>query len=244
MPRDVALFIPCLTDQYYPRVGLAAARVLERLGCRVHYPPDQTCCGQQFHNNGYVAEARSLARHMLEVFAPYGEVVTPSASCCAMVRRHYPRLLPDEPAAAALAGRTWEFSEYLHTVLRADLSGLALPEPTAVTYHPACHLRDLGIADATPELLRRLGNVDFRPAERPEVCCGFGGTFALKFSAVSGVMAAEKASQLAATGAARAICNEAGCTMNLWGLCQRRGLSVRFQHVAELLAEAMSPNCP
>jgi L-lactate dehydrogenase complex protein LldE len=143
----VALFITCLTDQFYPHVGVAVTKILEHYGCRVSFPQAQTCCGQPFYNNGFHDEAKDLARKMVEVFEPYEYVVTPSGSCCAMVLVH----------------NTYEFVEFLDKVLKVDLSSLKLPAPETVTYHYTCHLRGIGVKDEGLRLLRQIGNVDFKP---------------------------------------------------------------------------------
>ena len=243
MPHDVALFITCLTDQFYPQIGIAVTRILERFDCRVSFPEAQTCCGQPFFNNGFHDEARELARRMIAVFEPYEYVVTPSGSCCAMVREQFSELLHDDPpwgpAMRKLAGRTYEFVEFLDKVLKVDLAGFALPAPMPITYHYTCHLRGIGVRDEGVRLLKQIGNVDFRPMAKTDQCCGFGGTFAVKYPAISGAIVEDKVNCLAATGAQTLVCNDAGCTMNISGMCHRRGMNVGTKHIAELIAEAM-----
>ena len=244
MPQpNVALFITCLTDQFYPHVGIAVTRILERLGCRVSFPESQTCCGQPFFNNGFHDEARGLAQRMIQVFEGAQYVVTPSGSCCAMLREQYHELLHADPAwapaMAGLASRTFEFVEFLDKVLHADLSNLALPHGGAITYHYTCHLRGIGVKDEGVRLLKQIGGVDFRPMEKTDQCCGFGGTFAIKYPAISGAIVEDKVNCIAKTGADTLICNDAGCTMNISGMCHRRGVGVRAKHIAELIAEAM-----
>ena len=247
MARQVALFVTCLTDQFYPHVGVAVTKVLEHFGCTVHFPGAQTCCGQPFYNSGFHDEARTLAKRMVEIFEPYECVVTPSGSCCAMMREHVPDLLEGDPAwepgARRLAGRTYEFVELLDKVLRVDLRELSLRKPRRVTYHYTCHLRGLGIKDEGVRLLQQLGNVELMPLEKTDQCCGFGGTFAVKYPAISGAIAEDKANCIARSGAELTVCNEAGCTMNIAGMCHRRGVEQRFAHVAELIAEALGIDC-
>src|SRR5690349_15630547 len=143
MAHNVALFITCLTDQFFPNVGIAVTKLLEHFGCRVEFPSAQTCCGQPFFNNGFHPETRKLAERFIEIFEPYDYVVTPSGSCCAMVREQYEYLLKDDKRWAErmhkVTHRTYEFVEFLDKVLKADLSMLKLPEPEAVTYHYTCH---------------------------------------------------------------------------------------------------------
>jgi L-lactate dehydrogenase complex protein LldE len=237
------LFITCLTDQFYPRVGVAVTKILEHLGCRVVFPKAQTCCGQPFYNNGFQDEARELARRMVDVFEGYDYIVTPSGSCCAMVREHFPLLLRDDHAyehgMQKLCKGTFEFVEFLDKVLRVDLSKLALPSEETITYHYTCHLRGIGVKDEGVRLLREIGNVRFVPMEKTDQCCGFGGTFAVKYPAISGAIVEDKVNCIAATNAPTVICNDAGCSMNISGMCNRRGVQVQVKHFAELLAEAM-----
>ena len=243
MPYRVALFVTCLTDQFYPHVGIAVTKILEHFGCTVEFPTDQTCCGQPFYNNGYQPESATLARKMIEVFESYDYVVTPSGSCCAMVREHFPHLLHDDPAYAAgmkkLVTSTFEFIEFLDKVLKVDLSTLSLPKSESITYHYTCHLRGIGVKDEGVRLLRQMGNVDFRPMEKTDQCCGFGGTFAVKYPAISGAIVEDKIKCIGDTKAATTICNDAGCTMNIAGMCNRHGVETKVRHVAELLAEAL-----
>ena len=243
MGHDVALFITCLTDQFYPRVGVAVTKLLEHWGCRVRFPREQTCCGQPFFNNGYHDEARELAKRMVRIFDPYEYVVTPSGSCCAMVREGYVELLGSDPAwgrgIRALAGKTYEFIEFLDKILKVDLTGVSLAQERSVTYHYTCHLRALGMKDEPVEMLKRIGNVRYVPLEKADQCCGFGGTFAVKYPAISGAIVEDKVQCIEATGAQTTICNEAGCTMNIAGMCHRRGVKTEVKHLAELMAEAM-----
>ncbi len=243
MPHDVALFVTCLTDQFYPHVGVAVTKVLERLGCRVLFPSTQTCCGQPFFNNGFHPEARELATRFIEVFEPYEYIVTPSGSCCAMVREQFHQLLHDDPAWAKrmhhVSSRTFEFVEFLHKVLKVDFAKLALPESRPITYHYTCHLRGIGVRDEGVRLLRQIGNVDFKPMDKTDQCCGFGGTFAVKYPAISGAIVEDKVQCIARTQAGTLVCNDAGCTMNISGMCHRENMPTQVVHIAELIAEAM-----
>ncbi len=242
-PRDVALFVTCLTDQFYPHVGVAVTKVLEHFGCRVFFPEAQTCCGQPFFNNGFHDQARGLARRFVEVFEPYPYVVTPSGSCCAMVREQFHELLRGDHAwehgMEHVAARTYEFVEFLDKVLKVDFRKFELPAPQSVTYHYTCHLRGIGVKDEGVRLLKQIGNIDYRQMEKVDQCCGFGGTFAVKYPAISGAIVEDKANCVAATRAKTLICNDAGCTMNISGMCHRSGVDVRTRHIAELMAEAM-----
>ena len=243
MPHNVALFITCLTDQFYPHVGVAVTKILEHYGCRVHFPDMQTCCGQPFYNNGFHPEARELARRMIEIFEPYEYIVTPSGSCCAMVREQFHELLKDDHACEHglehVTSRTYEFVEFLDRILKVDLSKLSLPQPTTATYHYTCHLRGIGVKDEGVRLLKQIKNIDFVPLEKTDQCCGFGGTFAVKYPAISGAIVEDKTNCIATTKAQVTVCNDAGCTMNISGMCHRRGVDTKVKHIAELIAEVI-----
>jgi L-lactate dehydrogenase complex protein LldE len=243
MAYNVALFITCLTDQFYPHVGVATTKILEHFGCTVAFPQEQTCCGQPFYNNGFHGEAKDLARRFVEVFEPYDYIVTPSGSCCAMVREHFPQLLKDDHAyehgMQRICPRTYEFVEFLDKVLKVDLSALKLPWEKNITYHYTCHLRGIGVKDEGVRLLKQMGNVRFAPMEKTDQCCGFGGTFAMKYPAISGAIVEDKVNCIQATGAEVTICNDAGCTMNISGMCHRAGVQTTVKHIAEVMAEAL-----
>ena len=239
----VALFITCLTDQFYPHVGVAVTKILERFGCTVHFPTAQTCCGQPFFNNGFHPEARELAKRWIEIFEPYEYVVTPSGSCCAMVREQFEVLLKDdhawEPGLHRAVPRTFEFVEFLDKVLKVDFSTFKLPAEQSMTYHYTCHLRGLGVKDEGVRLLKQIEGVDFKPMEKTDQCCGFGGTFAVKYPAISGAIVADKVGCIAATGAGTVVCNDAGCSMNISGMLHRQRQPAQVRHIAERMAEAM-----
>ncbi len=239
----VALFVTCLTDTFYPRTGIAVVKVLERLGCEVLFPDAQTCCGQPMYNNGLHDEARDLARRLIDVFEPYDYVVTPSGSCAAMVRDYYAELLEEDHAyhhaAQTLAGKMYEFVEFLVKVLKVDLKALNVTWPGEVTYHYSCHLRGIGMTDEAIQLMRQVQGLTYKPLEKMDQCCGFGGTFAMKYPQISGEMVRDKVQCIAATGADTVISNDAGCTMNIAGACRRQAVDVRFKSLAEVIAEGM-----
>ena len=247
MSKNVALFITCLTDQFYPHVGVAVTKILEQFGCGVSFPKAQTCCGQPFFNNGFHPEAKELAKRFIEVFEPFDYIVTPSGSCCAMVREQFHQLFQGdadwEKRMHTTVSRTFEFVEFLHKVLRVDLSKFKLPEKRDVTYHYTCHLRGIGVRDEGVRLLRQLGNVEFKPMEKTDQCCGFGGTFAVKYPAISGAIVEDKVHCIAQTNARDLVCNDAGCSMNIAGMCHREKVLTRVVHLAELIAEAMGIDC-
>jgi L-lactate dehydrogenase complex protein LldE len=242
-PIRVALFITCLTDQFFPHVGIAVTKILEHFGCSVDFPQDQTCCGQPFFNNGFHPESKELAQRMIQIFEPYTHVVTPSGSCCAMVREQYHELFKADPKwkqpAQSLSEKTFEFVEFLDRVLKVDFRRFQLPSPQAIAYHYTCHLRGIGVKDEGLRLLRQIGNVDFKAMEKTDQCCGFGGTFAVKYPAISGAIVEDKTACIQKSGAATLVCNEAGCTMNIAGMCHRQKMPTRVLHIAELMADAM-----
>jgi L-lactate dehydrogenase complex protein LldE len=240
---DVALFVTCLTDSFAPRVGVAVVRVLRHFGCRVHFPPEQTCCGQPAYNNGFWDEAASMARRLVDVFEGHPHVVTPSASCACMVIHHAPKLLAADRVYAerskALAERTWEFSRFLTDVLNVDVASISHHAAAPTTFHCSCHYRELQAGETASRLARELGGIHHRPLENVDQCCGFGGAFSALYPGISHAMAADKVAAIERSGARLVISNEAGCTMTLAGTARRRGLNVRFAHVAEVVAEAL-----
>jgi L-lactate dehydrogenase complex protein LldE len=240
---DVALFVPCYVDQLYPRAGLAAAELLERHGARVHFPEAQTCCGQPMANAGFFAEARPLARKMVEVFEPYEHVVCPSGSCTSMVRNHFDRSLP---GVDALRAKTRELCEFLHDVLQIRPKGRF---PHRVGLHQSCHgLRELRLGsgserlvppfDKVRALLEGIEGLQLVELARPDECCGFGGTFAVSEDAVSCAMGRDRIADHQRGGAEIIAGADMSCLMHLEGLLRRDGQPLRVMHVAELLAEA------
>jgi L-lactate dehydrogenase complex protein LldE len=239
----VALFVTCLTDTFYPRTAIAVVKVLRHLGCTVEFPEGQTCCGQPMYNNGLHDETRQLARRMIDVFEPYPYVVTPSGSCAAMVRDYYTDLLQHDRAyahgATALAAKTFEFVEFLMNVLKVDLREHGVKWEGRVTYHYSCHLRGIGVTDEAVRLMQQVEGLEHTPLEKADQCCGFGGTFAMKYPQISGEIVRDKVNCIAATKAPTVISNDAGCTMNIAGACRRQGVNVNFKSLAEVIAEGM-----
>lgn len=235
MIARAALFVTCLADTLYPSVGIATVTVLERLGVSVSFPREQTCCGQMHMNSGYEDEARELARRFVDVFADEPVVVTPSASCAAHVREHFPDLLGDD--ARGIPDRVVELSQLLvdHlgvTDLGARLDGTA-------TYHPTCHsLRMLHVGDSPPRLLRDVAGLELVELPEADECCGFGGTFAVKNAAVSSAMLADKLANIESTGADVVCACDMSCLMHIGGGLRRTGSRVRALHLAEILAGA------
>ncbi|MFE9093386.1 (Fe-S)-binding protein [Streptomyces sp. NPDC007264] len=236
----VALFITCFNDTLFPHTGRAVVRLLERLGCTVDFPQEQTCCGQMHFNTGYQRECVPLVRGFTEAFAGYDAVVTPSGSCAAMVREYHGRVAEaagDIPLAAAVAAtpRVYELSEFLVEYLQVIDVGAYFPH--RVTYHPTCHsLRMLGVRDKPLDLLRAVRGIDLVELPAAEQCCGFGGTFALKNSDTSVAMCADKARHVLATGAEVLCAGDNSCLMHIGGMLSRLNTGVRTMHLAEILA--------
>ncbi|MBM7812107.1 (Fe-S)-binding protein [Saccharothrix algeriensis] len=226
--EKVALFATCLTDTLHPATARATTRLLERLGCGVDFPMDQTCCGQAHFNTGYRQHATDLAKRFQRVFRGYDAVVTPSGSCAAMVRDVHPRLGAGTP-------RTYELSEFLVDVL--NLTDVGAYFPHRVTYHPTCHsLRALGVGGKPLQLLRAVRGIDLVELPRAAECCGFGGTFALKNADTSTAMLADKMHCVLGTGAEVLTAGDNSCLMHIGGGLSRLRAGVRPVHLAEILA--------
>jgi len=237
----VQLLATCLVDHLYPRVGLAVADVLERAGVEVVVPQGQTCCGQPAFNAGCQDDARVMARHTVEVLTRTdAPVVVPSGSCADMLVHQAPALLAGEPhygpRAAELAERTYELTQFLVDVLGQPSCGACARE--SMTYHPSCHgLRGLGLRDQPIALLEAVENIDLRPLPDAETCCGFGGLFSVKMSAISGAMLERKLDAIAASGARTVVATDVSCLMHIAGGLRRRGSTVGVRHLAEVLAD-------
>lgn len=237
-PR-VGLFVTCLADLVRPQVGFAAISLLEQAGCRVEVPLAQTCCGQPAFNSGATEQAASIARQVIEQFELFDYVVAPSGSCAGMIKVHYLEALADDrswlPRAKALAAKTWELTSFLVDVRRFKPQGVTLS--TTATYHVSCAgLRELGVRGQPHVLLSAVEGLDMKPLPGADVCCGFGGTFCVKYPAISNAIVGEKAKAIVGTGAALLIGGDLGCLMNMAGKLSRDGSKVRAMHVAEVLA--------
>jgi L-lactate dehydrogenase complex protein LldE len=239
-PRAVQLLATCLVDHLYPKVGLAVAHILTRAGLEVLVPEGQTCCGQPAFNAGSHAEARMMARHTVDVLIrSEAPVIVPSGSCADMLVHHAPALLAEDseygPRAAAVAERTYEFSQFLVDVLGQTACGARAGEP--ITYHPSCHgLRGLGVREQPLALLDGVENIDRRPLPDAESCCGFGGLFSVKMSAISGAMLDRKLDAIESSGAATVVATDVSCLMHIAGGLRRRGSAIGVCHLAEVLA--------
>jgi len=235
----ISLFIPCLADIFLPEIGEATARLLERLGLDLYYPEEQTCCGQPAFNAGHWEDARRVARQFLSAFEDRVLIVSPSGSCVSMVRNHYQHLFADIPRdlekARTIGERTFELTEFL--VRRLGVADLGASFSGRLTYHDSCHLnRELGIKEEPRTLIRAVAGVELVEMEDSERCCGFGGTFSIKFPEVSAAMARRKAERIGESGANAVVVCDPGCLIQIKGYLSRQGSNVRVMHIAELLA--------
>jgi L-lactate dehydrogenase complex protein LldE len=243
-PPRVALFVTCLVDLFRPAVGFAAVRLLEAAGCRVEVPRGQTCCGQPAYNQGDRADAIRIARRMIEAFAGYDYVVAPSGSCAGMLKKHYPELFApgsaDAERARDLAARTHELTGFLVDVMGVGSSAAELP--VRATYHDSCSsLRELGVRDQPRQLLAGVEGLELAELADAEVCCGFGGTFCVKYPEISTKMVDDKVTAIEATGADLVLAGDLGCLLNIAGRLKRLGSRVEARHVAEVLAGPLTP---
>ncbi len=235
----IGLFVTCLTDTLFPETGKAVVTVLERLGHQVEFPPGQACCGQMHLNSGYRREAAAMVAGFARAFGDYAAIVTPSASCAAMIREYYPDLARDDPAlardTAALAPRVHDFATFLTGVLGTEDVGARFPH--RVTYHPTCHsVRMMHVGDAPYRLLAAVRGIDLVDLPDAETCCGFGGTFAVKNPDVSAAMCADKVAAIRQSRAEVVCAGDNSCLMHIGGALSRMRTGVRTMHLAEILA--------
>ena len=241
-PR-VGLFVTCLVDMMRPSVGFAAVKLLEEAGCTVEVPEAQTCCGQPAYNTGDRETAAALALGVIAAFEPYDYVVAPSGSCGGMIAKHYPLLFdegtPERRRAEAVAARTHELISFL-----TDVMGVTAVEAAyegKVTYHDSCSgLREMQIKAQPRRLLQSVKGLKLVEMGEPEICCGFGGTFCVKYPDISNDMVDKKVADAEATGAGLLLAGDLGCLMNMAGKLKRRGSALQARHVAEVLAGDLS----
>ncbi|HZT47281.1 MAG TPA: (Fe-S)-binding protein [Hyphomicrobiaceae bacterium] len=241
-PR-VGLFVTCLVDLFRPSVGFAAVKLLRDAGCDVDVPVGQTCCGQPAYNSGDKATAEDLARQTIAALEGYDYVVAPSGSCAGMLKVHYPVLLADDPAwkarAAAFSAKVHELISFLVDVRGLDKVDARLD--ARATYHDSCSgLRELGVREQPRQLLRTVKGLELVEMGDAEVCCGFGGTFSVKYPDISNAIVERKAERIAATGAGMLLAGDLGCLMNMAGKLSRQGRKIAVRHVAEVLAGELS----
>lgn len=237
-PR-VGLFATCLVDLFRPSVGFASVKLLQDAGCEVHVPVAQTCCGQPAYNTGDRADTREIAEQVIEAFEDFDFVVAPSGSCASMLRKHYPGLFAGDVAwedrAKAFAAKCHELISFLTDVMMVRDTKAVLD--AKVTYHDSCSgLRELGIQEQPRKLLANVSGVEVREMKDSDVCCGFGGTFCVKYSDISNAIVTKKVANIDASGADLLLAGDLGCLMNMAGKLKRQGSGVEVRHVAEVLA--------
>jgi L-lactate dehydrogenase complex protein LldE len=235
----VALFVTCLVDLFRPTVGFAAVKLLEDTGCTVEVPRRQTCCGQPAYNSGDRADAKAIALQVFDAFAGYDYIVAPSGSCAGMLRVHYPELFADDlenlPRAQELAERSWELVSFLVDI--CGMQAVAANWQRRITYHDACSgLRELGVKSQPRQLLASVAGLSIEELPGAEVCCGFGGTFCVKYPEISDKMVTDKAADIAGTDAEAVLAGDLGCLLNIAGKLYRQGRQVEVRHVVEVLA--------
>ncbi|HET7852675.1 MAG TPA: (Fe-S)-binding protein [Methyloceanibacter sp.] len=235
----VGLFVTCLVDLFRPSVGFAAIKLLEEAGAAVEVPESQTCCGQPAYNSGDRADAKAIARAVIESFERFDYAVTPSGSCAGMLKVHYPSLFADDPLfaerARALGAKSYELTSFLVEILRADK--IAARFDGSVTYHDSCScLRELKVRDAPRRLLKSVDGLSLTEMEETEVCCGFGGAFSVKYPEISSAIDEAKARNIAKSGASCLLAADLGCLLHIAGGLSRDGSKVECRHVAEVLA--------
>jgi L-lactate dehydrogenase complex protein LldE len=239
----VALFVTCLVDLFRPSVGFAAVKLLEDAGCEVSVPTGQTCCGQPAYNQGARADTIDIAKQTIGAFEGYDYVVAPSGSCTGMLKKHYPALFgPDDSwqaRAENLASRTFELVSFLTDIL--DVESVDSRLESSVTYHDSCSgLRELGIKQQPRKLLASIDDLTVSEMANAEVCCGFGGTFCVKYPDISTKMVNDKTRSIEASGADLLLAGDLGCLLNMAGRLKRQGSRVEVRHVAEVLAGEVS----
>ena len=237
-PR-VGLFVTCLVDLFRPSVGFATLSLLEKAGCEVVVPEAQTCCGQPTFNSGDFKDSRDIAANVIAAFEEFDYVVAPSGSCAGMIRAHYPELFEDDPAMAMraqhLAKRTYELTAFLVDIMGVESTGAAFDG--TVTYHDSCSgLRELEVKTQPRKLLNAVDGVSIKEMPGAEICCGFGGTFCVKYPEISDKMVTQKAAEIVESGADHLLAGDLGCLLNMGGKLKRLGARTEVRHVAEVLA--------
>lgn len=237
--KTVTLFIQCLVDGIYPEVGEAMVKIFRNLGFDLACPTRQTCCGQPAFNAGYRREAIVAAKRFIEIFETAETIVCPSGSCVTMVRHHYPQLFDDDDSwrqrAEQVAAKTYELTQYLVDVLGVD--DLGAHYDGKITYHDSCHLlRNLRVKDQPRRLLRNVSGADFVEMYDSDKCCGFGGSFAVKYAEISAAMVEDKVNNIIDSGADTVVGCDMGCLMNIQGMLSRKGSDIKVMHVAQILA--------
>ncbi|MDR3495849.1 MAG: (Fe-S)-binding protein [Ancalomicrobiaceae bacterium] len=237
-PR-VGLFVTCLVDLMRPEIGFATVKLLEQAGCSVEVPESQTCCGQPAYNSGDRADARAIAQNVIAAFEAYDFVVVPSGSCAGMIKLHYAELFDEGTSwrarAESLSKKTFELVSFLTDVMGVETTGARFAG--TVTYHDSCSgLRELGIREQPRRLLAQVEGLELKEMAQSDVCCGFGGTFCVKYPDISNAIVEKKTAHILASGATTLLAGDLGCLMNMAGKLQRQGRDIDVRHVAEVLA--------
>ncbi len=237
--KTVTLFIQCLVDGIYPQVAESMVTIFRSLGIELACPTRQTCCGQPAFNSGYRREARVAAKRFIEIFESADTIVCPSGSCVTMVRHHYPELFKDNVSwrqrAGQVADKTYELTEYLVDVLEVD--DLGAHYDGKITYHDSCHLlRSLRVKDQPRRLLRKVSGADLVEMRDSDKCCGFGGSFSVKYADISAAMVEDKVNNIIDSGADTVVGCDMGCLMNIQGKLSRNGSDIKVLHIAQILA--------
>ena len=235
----VGLFVTCLVDLFRPNVGFSAVDLLEKAGCDVSVPPTQTCCGQPAYNSGDRADTRAIAEQVISAFEKFDFVVAPSGSCAAMLKKHYPELFAGDPAwekrAAEFADKVFELVSFLTDIM--FVQKLDAQYEGSVTYHDSCSgLRELDISRQPRKMLSMVEGVELKEMKDPDVCCGFGGTFCVKYSDISNSIVEKKTVNIEAAEADLLLAGDLGCLMNMAGKLHREGKTTKARHIAEVLA--------
>lgn len=241
-PR-VALFVTCLVDLFRPSVGFSTVKLLQDAGCEVDVPDAQTCCGQPAFNSGDRKSTTDIARQVIDAFDGYDYVVVPSGSCAGMIKKHYAELFDGETdwraRADSLSAKTFELVSFLVDVL--DVGSVDVAHAARVTYHDSCSgLRELGIQAQPRKLLAGIDGLDLHEMEGSDICCGFGGTFCVKYGEISNAIVEKKTASIEATGADLLVAGDLGCLMNMAGKLKRQGSAIQSRHIAEVLAGDVS----
>jgi len=235
---EVDLFVPCFIDQFYPDTAFNAIRILEKCGVGVNYNPEQTCCGQPSFNSGYWKETRTLAKKFIRDFPGHRKVISPSASCTGFIRNYYKKLFDgndQENEMEKFCSRFIELTDFLVNTL--NVVDLGAVFPYKVTYHSSCSsLREYRLGDAPQRLLEKVKGLELVEMENPEICCGFGGTFMVKFTAISSAMAQQKIENALATGAEYIISTDSSCLINLEAYIRKNRIPIKPIHIADILA--------
>jgi L-lactate dehydrogenase complex protein LldE len=236
-PDKVYYFGTCLMDMFYPAAGIAGIKLIQSQRVNVIFPPQQSCCGQPAYNSGFPKEAKAVARKQIKIFDKNYPIVVPSGSCAGMMKHHYPELFADDPdldRVKEFSARIFELSEFLVHVLKIKLKDRG--GPLKVAWHSSCHaLREMQVTEDSKWLIRQLDNVELIELQHEDECCGFGGTFSLKYPEISEAIVQDKTQDVIQTGAARLLTGDCGCLMNIAGAMEFQNIKVRGQHLAEFI---------